>query len=352
MGIFAFYKSQGSRKPVFEGLKDIDWFGAIMISSGTVFTLAGLQFGVSHHGWSATRTITLLTLGPIILVAFAFVESKFPKFPLMPLRFFKTVPRVSILTGCFLQSLIMTSTTYFIPVYFQVVLGASPLMSGVYFLPTTITLALLWASIGHLIKVTGEYVTSIRIGAAALLLGTGLLVDTKPYTSWPRIVTSQIIIAVGLGLTYQAPLIAFYEAIPREDASVGTSTFQFLKQFGQTISVVFGQVIIQGYSQPRLQVLVQPNTHSELLQHVSTGEIIPSILVAGPNSPEGDTMREIITNALRAMWIFYTGIAAIAFLASFGIPMHRLPSEAQGAPGGEENNSPAETKSLQNEKDA
>jgi fucose permease len=227
-----------------------------------------------------------------------------------------------------MQSLIMAATTYFVPVYFQVVLGASPFMSGVYFLPTTITLALLWASIGHLIKKTGQYVPSIRLGAAGLLLGTDLLIDTKAYISWPRIISAQIIIAAGLGLTYQAPLVAFYEVIPREDASAGTSTFQFLKQIGQTISIVFGQLIIQGYIETRLKGLVQQDKQSELLRNLSTGEMIPSLLGTGANSDEGALLRGILTHGIRVMWMIYTGIAAITFVASFGVPMHRLPLDA------------------------
>ena len=43
-----------------------------------------------------------------------------------------------------------------------------------------------------------------------LVLGTGLLIDSQPYVSWPRIIISLITVVIGLGLTYQAPVVAFH----------------------------------------------------------------------------------------------------------------------------------------------
>ena len=170
----------------------------------------------SHRRYASLRNFTYS--------AFILIEWKVAKASLLPLRFFSRPSCVAILGVNISQSFIITTAcTYFLPQYFQVVLGVSPLASGVYFLPTTATLAVFFVGVGHVIKRTGNYQYLIQGGTAALLLGTGLFIDSQPYTSWPRLITSQIIVAIGLGLTYQAPLIAFHSQVDEADVPAGTS---------------------------------------------------------------------------------------------------------------------------------
>ena len=132
---------------------------------------------------------------------FALVEWKTTA-PLLPLRFFGRRSSLAILGINMSQSFITTARTYFLPFYFQLGLGVSSLASGIYFLPTTLTYAVFFLCVGHIVRRTGECVMLSRYGACALILGTGLLIDSQPYISRPRIIIFQIIIAIGLGLTY------------------------------------------------------------------------------------------------------------------------------------------------------
>ncbi|KAF2740288.1 MFS general substrate transporter [Polyplosphaeria fusca] len=328
IGMLALLEVEQDRKPLLEGLKNIDWLGSLAIAGATVMVLVALQFGVSHHPWKSPEVVCLLVLGLVLFVAFVLIEWRFAPNPLMPLRFFGELPRLAVLLGCFFQALILTAVTYFIPLYFQAVLGVSPLMSGVYFLPTTLTLAIMWASVGHVIKKTGRYVAQIRLGAAALLLGTGLLVDTQSYTSWPRIVCSQVVIAIGLGLTYQAPLVALYEVIPKEDASSGTAAYQFLKQFGQTITIAFGQLIIQTRIRTNISALIADGLPGSVISELQSGRTILSTFDRNLDSHQLAILRKAFVEALRTMWIFYTVVAAIAFIISFGVPAKKMKSDA------------------------
>ncbi|ORY02843.1 major facilitator superfamily domain-containing protein [Clohesyomyces aquaticus] len=327
-GMLLLLKIGQERKPMIAGLKRIDWIGSFAIASGTVMTILALQFGVAHHPWNSPLVICLIVFGPSMIAIFALIEWRFSPNPLIPVRFFDKLPPVAVLLGCFLQALIMTATTYFIPLYFQVVLGLSPLMSGVYFLPTTLVLAIMWASVGHLIKKTGRYVEQIRLGAAALLVGSGLLINTQAYKSWVRIITSQVAIAIGLGLTYQAPLVALYEVIPKEDASPGTAAYQFIKQFGQTITVALGQLIIQSRVKARLGMLSDMGLPKQVIEELLKGRTIAPAFERRLDDHQMALLRATFVEGLRTMWIFYTGIAALAFVVSFGVPAKKLGSDA------------------------
>ncbi|KAF2689040.1 hypothetical protein K458DRAFT_284516, partial [Lentithecium fluviatile CBS 122367] len=74
--------------------------------------IVGLQFGVSDHPWNSLTVTCLLFFGIIMLSAFFVIQWKFSSNPIMPLRFFGTIPRLAVLFGCFLQALIMAAIKY------------------------------------------------------------------------------------------------------------------------------------------------------------------------------------------------------------------------------------------------
>lgn len=303
-----------------EGLRLIDWLGSVTIVGATVMLLLGLQLGVSQYAWNSVTVVCLIIFGTATFGIFGFIECKVAKTPIIPPKLFARRPRVAVMVVCICQASILAASIYFLPLYFQIVLGASPLVSGIYFLPTTVTLALFLLSVGHIIKKTGRYIALIRSGACALLLGTGSLVDTKAYLSWPRIIVSQILVGSGLGLLNQSPLVALYEVIDPQDVTTGTSAYQFLKIFSETISVILGQVIFQSQVKRQSAALLHRGLPPSVISALEKGE---SILLANEvKSLEGeqqDLMHDAFVVALKRMWIFYTVISFLAVVAAITI---------------------------------
>ena len=310
-----------------QGIRAVDWYGIFAIAGATILILLGLQFGGTIAPWNSIIVVCMLAFGGVTFCIFLLLEWKVAKLPLMPLRFFSQRSRIAILTVCASQSFITTGCTYFVPLYFQLVLGISPLMSGVYFLPTTLTLAVFFLCVGQVIKRTGRYLGLIQCGACALVFGTGLLIDSQPYTSWLRLIISQILVAIGLGLTYQAPLIAFHAQIDPEDVAMGTSTFQFIKTFCQTVSVIVGQVIFQNQIQRRSSILLNAGLPEHLISTLSGGNAISSAAaVHALEFEQQDVVRRILTSAMDDMWTFYTVLAGYGVVASFSITKVKLSS--------------------------
>lgn len=287
--------------------------------------LIGLQMGGTSAPWNSTLVILLIVFGALGLSFFVIVEWKIARQPLMPLKFFTSISTISTLGVNMLQSFITTGCTYFLPLYFQIVLNASPIMSGVYFLPTTLVLALFFIFVGYVVKRTGKYKLLIQIGAASLFLSTGLFIHLQPHANWPLIILTKILIAIGLGLTYQAPLIAFHAQIDEEDVAAGTSAFQFIKTLSQTVSVIFGQVIIQSQIQRQSNLLQVANLPASYISSLSSGNAISTATIGSKiNHEQLEVVRQVLTTAFNDMWIFYAVIAFLGFVASFGIKQNKL----------------------------
>lgn len=97
---------------------------------------------------------------------------------------------------------------YYLPLYFQSVIGASPLLSGVYILPVTLMAHFCSTFTGGYIKKTGRYQPLLYFGTALMLLGHGLYINLKPYASWSCITIYQLILAIDIGPLFQAPIIS------------------------------------------------------------------------------------------------------------------------------------------------
>jgi EmrB/QacA subfamily drug resistance transporter len=197
-----------------KGLKAVDWLGSLTMIAGTVMLLLGLEFGGVSFPWDSATVICLILFGVITIGLFFVVEHRFAPYPLMPLDLFSKRSNMAALGVCFFHAFVFISGSYFLPLYFQAVLGATPILSGVYLLPTALSLSFLSAFTGVFIKKTGQYLPCIWFGFIFMTLGFGLFIDLGLNSSWAKIIIYQIIAGIGVGPNFQSPLIALQSLVP------------------------------------------------------------------------------------------------------------------------------------------
>ncbi|ROV94274.1 hypothetical protein VMCG_08639 [Cytospora schulzeri] len=242
-----------------EGLAAVDWLGALLIVGATLMVLLGLEFGGVTHPWNS----------PTLYVA---------KFPVIPVRIFKKPSNLVVLALCACHGSVYISASYYLPLFFQGVLGASPLMSGVYVLPYTFVMGACSAVAGFLIKKTGKYLPFIIVGFVLMTLGYGLFLDFDPYANWPKIIIFQIILGLGVGPNFLSPLNGM-----QKQAST------LLAQLGPDVADLL--------------------TGSNAASSVTT-------VSALPDAQRVIAQRAYLT-ALRTMFIFYVAIAGLGIVLSF-----------------------------------
>ncbi|KAA6415833.1 MAG: major facilitator superfamily transporter [Lasallia pustulata] len=243
--LFFFLDIETPTTPIVAGLKAIDWLGSLTIAGGTVMFLLGLEFGGVSFPWASATVICLLIFGVVVWTLFVLNERKFAKYPVMPLRLFKRRSNIAALVVCFTHGMTFIAGSYFLPLYFQAVLGASPILSGVYLFPFVISLSLSSAAVGIFIRKTGQYLPPIYFGLFFMTLGFGLYIDLPAHPSWARIILYQIIAGLGVGPNFQSPLIALQSLVQPKDIATATATFGFTRNLASSISVVLGGVIFQ-----------------------------------------------------------------------------------------------------------
>jgi hypothetical protein len=158
-----------------------------------------------------------------------------------------------------------------------------------------------------------------------MTVGFGLFINLQPYASWSRIIIFQIIAAAGIGPNFQAPLIALQTKLAPKDIATGTSTFGFTRTLSCSIGLVIGQVVFQSQMQRKSSLFLKAGISPHLVSSLSQGSALSSVSAIAHLPPaQHKLVREATTESLSKMWILYTVMSFIGFLAGLGISKQEL----------------------------
>lgn len=319
VALFFFLRIESPKTPFMAGIRSIDWAGVFLIIGGTLMFLFGLEFGGIDYPWASPTVICLIIFGVVTWVVAMMNEWKLAKYPIIPLRLFNNWHNVCIFTVNFCHSFTFIAGNYYLPLYFQTVLQATPILSGVYVLPLCLSLSFTSIATGAIIKITGRYRELIVAGLIFMTLGYGLFINLQPYASWPRIIIFQIIAGIGVGPIFQSPLVGLQANIHPADVATATATFNFVRQASASMAVVLGTVVYQnilGKQTASLSGKVGSETAQELANSFSGSS---KSLVASLEPEQRRAVLETFTYVLSRLWIFYTAVIGLALIVSFFI---------------------------------
>ncbi|CAI4218476.1 unnamed protein product [Parascedosporium putredinis] len=299
--LFFFLKLHNPRTPISQGLAAIDWLGSVTIVGGTVMFLLGLEFGGITHPWSSPMVLCLLIFGVAV-----------------------GRNNVGALLVGFIHSTLFLSGSYYLPLYFQGVLGESSLKSGIYILPFVISLSIVSGFIGIIIKATGNYKIGIIVGMLIMTLGVGLFIDLDAHSSMAKIILYQIVAGLGVGPNFQSPLIAFQAGVEPRDIASATTTFAFTRQIAGTVAIVVGGAIFNNEMQkqyPRLLVELGP----ALAERLSGANAAASVALVDELDPVPRMVaRQAYARALQKMYIVYAAFGAVGVVAALMVRQKKL----------------------------
>ncbi|KKY16916.1 putative major facilitator superfamily transporter [Diplodia seriata] len=314
--IVIFLDVHNPRTPIGAGLRAIDWAGSLTVIGGTVMLLLGLEFGGVTYPWSSPTVVCLIVFGIVTIAVFLALEWKVAKYPIMPLRIFSNRSNLASLAACFLHGFVFISATYYLPLYYQAVRGAGPIMSGVYLLAFALSLSVVSATTGIVIKKTGAYLPCIIFGFAVLTLGFGLYTDIDAHSSWTKIILYQIVAGIGVGPNFQSPLIALQAHVHPKDIATATATFGFVRNLATAISVVIGGVVFQNEMQKH-QATLSRSLGPQLAGQLAGGSAGANSEIVGALPPaQREVAREAFADSLSQMWIVYVCFAGLGLLVS------------------------------------
>ena len=214
----------------------IDWWGAATVILALVPLLIVAEFG-REWGWGSPGALTLYVVGALGIAAFIISEKLMGDDALIPLKLFtnatfRMATILGVLVGFGMFGAMMT-----IPLYLQLVNGATPTESGFLMLPMILGLMIASIVSGQIIARTGVYKWFPRVGTALMALGFfWFTFATADKPVW-YIMIGMFFVGLGLGQLMQTLTIASQNSVGPRDIGVATSSSTFFRQIGGTLGV-------------------------------------------------------------------------------------------------------------------
>jgi hypothetical protein len=228
----------------------IDWWGAAALGVGLVPLLTVAEQG-RGWGWTSTASLACFGVGGLGVVAFFLAERAMGEEALIPLRLFRD-RTVSVSTAAnIIIGMGMFGGIVCIPLYLQIVKGATPTEAGLQMVPMTVGIMIASVVSGQLISRSGRYKVFPVIGTALVVVGLLLFSRVTADTDLWKTMLVMFLFGYGLGNCMQPLVLAIQNAVPPRDIGVATSSATFFRQMGGTLGVaVFLSVLfssVPGY---------------------------------------------------------------------------------------------------------
>jgi EmrB/QacA subfamily drug resistance transporter len=223
---------------------------------GAVFSTLGmgaLVYGfvrAATAGWNDVVTLSSFVAGVVLLTAFVLTELRAEQ-PITPLRLFNDRSRTLANVSRGLLFAGMFGLFFFLTQFLQDVLGYSSLKTGFAFLPLPVTVFVV-SQLTSRVLIHRVHAKALMLSGVALgITGFALATQLDPGSSYPHVLASLLLFAIGNGLSFVPLTQAALEGVPAKDAGAASGLVNVTQQLGGTLGVailvtVFGHYSRQG----------------------------------------------------------------------------------------------------------
>lgn len=224
----------------------IDVPGALL----SIVALSSLVYAIiegPHNGWTSPSTLGMFGLSIVSGLAFLWRESS-TRFPMLDLRLFRD-RRFSVASaGMALTFFAMFGTFFLLAQYLQLVLGYSPLESGLLQLPVAF---IIMAVAPQVPKFVARYGAAwvVPVGLTSVACGLGLLSLLGVGTSLVNVYVAMVPLATGMAITMTPLTTLIMSSVPLSRAGVGSAMNDTTRELGGALGVaVLGSVVTSQYA--------------------------------------------------------------------------------------------------------
>jgi EmrB/QacA subfamily drug resistance transporter len=228
--------------PARSGRPVIDWWGAALLSGGVGSLVLLATWGGTRYAWTDPVVVGLAAAAVGLLGVFIWVEDRVAE-PVLPLRLFGNPVFRMATVSAFVIGFGTLGAVTFLPLYLQIVDGATPTVSGLKMIPVMTSLVVASVITGRLLVRRGRYKIFPVVGTALMAAALLLFSTTRPETGYPRQAAAMALLGFGLGMSSQILMLAAQNSVHARDLGVATSSVTFARSVGAAFGVaLFGAI--------------------------------------------------------------------------------------------------------------
>ena len=218
-----------------------DWIGAFLFTLGLASFLQGMTWS-QDLGYGNLAIIAVFLFSGVSFIAFMIREFKV-ELPLMDLRHFKRRLFSSGVGSAFLFFMGNSPVFFFMPFYFQIVLGYSPSQIGLMVAVASLTMAAVGTTSG---QYADRFQPSIFTAAGLIIgaLGLFILANLEVTSSWVLGLSGMVVSSFGLGVFYGPNNKLILSAVSPDSHGVVSGFIHLVRNSANVISIALGIIIV------------------------------------------------------------------------------------------------------------
>lgn len=218
----------------------IDYLGAALLMATTTSIVLVTTWGGTQYAWGSTHVIVPLVIAAIGLPAFLWSQTRAPE-PIIPLTLFGKLNFTLAMVMTVVASVAMFGAITFLPLFQQIVQGASASNSGQLLLPLMAAILVVTQIGGRLRQKSGKYKIYPVLGGAFLTVACVGLATMDTGTSRVTSAVYMAILGAGIGFLAQTTVTIAQNSVEMKDMGAASGTTTLFRTLGGSFGVaLFG----------------------------------------------------------------------------------------------------------------
>ncbi|WP_329378153.1 MFS transporter [Streptomyces sp. NBC_01351] len=212
-----------------------DFAGALLSTTGMVALVYGF-IRASQEGWRDPWTLASFGAALVLLTLFILNERRSPQ-PITPLHMFADRNRAGTYGIMLMLACAIFGMFFFLTLFVQIVLGFSPLMAGLAFLPVSAVVAVGAAITSQLLPKYGPKPFMVA-GALCSAAGLAWLTQTDVHSTYlGSILGPLLLFGLGMGLQFVSLTLMALSNVPDRESGAASGLLNSMQQVGGSLGL-------------------------------------------------------------------------------------------------------------------
>jgi EmrB/QacA subfamily drug resistance transporter len=224
----------------------LDPVGAVLSMVGLVVLLYGI-IEAPQHGWTDQQTMGAIFLGLLVLGLFLMWELH-SEHPMLDVHIFQNARFSAASFAIMLVFFSLFGFSFMLTQYFQFVLGYSPAMTGVAFLPAAVAMLIVAPLSARFVHRFG---TKLVVSVGLLLVSVGMLAISTVgvHSAYLEVFGPMVVLTIGVSLTMAPATESIMGSLPLAKSGIGSAVNDTTRELGGALGVaVVGSLLTSVYA--------------------------------------------------------------------------------------------------------